>query len=111
MNTAMRRATAIAIPSVAAGVLILLRAVRPGMGIASIVLAVALFAAGGVNERYRLLWIPFVAIGLFLAALNFTSLNVPSEPTGLLLCVVGISALLLAAGSNWLRSVLKRVRP
>lgn len=111
MNTGMRRATAIAIASVAAGVLILLDAVRPGMGIAMVVLAVALFAAGGVNDRYRLLWVPFAAVGAFLAALNFTPLQVPTEPTGLSLCAIGLGALLLAAGSEWLRSTSERVRP
>lgn len=111
MNTAMRRATAVAIPFVAAGVVVLLDGVRPGMGIASIVLAVALFAAGGVNDRYRLLWVPFAAVGVFLAALNFTALQVPIEPTALGLCAVGFGALLLAVGSGWLRSTSKKVRP
>lgn len=101
----MRRATAVAVPFVAAGVLMFLDRVRPGMGVASIVLAVALFAAGGVNDRYRLLWMPFTVVGVFLAALNFTPLGVPLVPTGILFCAVGIGALLLAAGRDWLLSL------
>ena len=107
----MRRATAVAIAFVAGGTIVLFDAVRPGMGVALIVLAVALFAAGGVNAGYRLLWLPFAAVGAFLAALNFTAFSVPPEPTGLALCAVGVGVLLLAAGGGWLRSVARRARP
>lgn len=108
MDTSLRRATAVAIAAITTGTIVLLDAVRPGMGISLLVLAVALFAAGGVNEAYRLLWLPFAALGAFLTALNFTPLTVSSEPTGLALYAIGLGALLLAVGGNRLRSVAGR---
>ncbi len=111
MNERMRLGTAVAIAFIAAGILLLFDVIRPGMGIASLVLAVALFAAGGVNAEYRLLWLPFAVVGVSLAALTFTALRVPTEPVGLLCFAVGLGALLFAAGSGWLRSVARRGRP
>jgi hypothetical protein len=107
----MRVATAVCLPAVVAGSLLLLDLVRPGMGIALLVLAVALFAAGGVNERYRSLWIPFAIIGGFLAALNFTPLDVPTETTGIALCAVAVLALVLGAGRERLGSTVRTNRP
>ena len=111
MNERMCQATAIAIAFGATGTIVLFDAVRPGVGIASIVLAVALYAAGGVNDRYRLLWLPFAAVGVFLASLNFTPLDVPAEPVGLACFGICLGALLLAVGGTWLRSVAGRARP
>lgn len=111
MNEMMRRATAVAIPFGVGGALLLFDMVRPGMGVVSLILAIALFAAGGVNDRYRLLWVPFAAVGVFLAALNFTAFSVSREPVGLLFCMVSLVALLIAAGDDWRRSVSRRTRP
>lgn len=102
MKTAMRRAVAVFVPSFLAGVVLYFGVLRPGYGIVLLIVAIALFAAGGVNEANRLLWVPFALVGALLAAINFAGLSVPPALTGSLLVVFGVASLVSGAAIEWL---------
>ena len=102
MNTRMRRATAVFVPSFLAGLVLYFEALRPGYGVGLIVLGIALFAAGGVDDQQRLLWMPFVLVGAYLAAINFTALSAPPPLVGALLSLLGVAVLVVAAVLTWM---------
>lgn len=101
MKATMRRATAVFVPSFLAGLVLYFGTLRVGYGIFSIIIGIALFAAGGVNDRYRLLWAPFVLVGAYLAAINFTPLSAPPPVVGGLFVLFGVAVLVVGAGMEW----------
>ena len=96
MNTTTRRALAVFVPSLLAGVVLYFETLRPGYGVVLVVVAIALFAAGGIDEQHRLLWVPFALVGAALMAINFTSLAVPSPFVGAALALFGVAVLAVA---------------